>query len=158
MTDFVITKATEGTFLLTRPLRDVTTAPSLCFHHNTISTHTPLAGRDAGVRSPYMSGLQFLLTRPLRDVTDFGHNENTERFFISTHTPLAGRDTVILVIAPVTIFLLTRPLRDVTYLTSPLNRLLQIISTHTPLAGRDTLGIFNSSAIFYFYSHAPCGT
>ena len=33
-------------FLLTRPLRDVTQVFIRIIHRNTISTHTPLAGRD----------------------------------------------------------------------------------------------------------------
>ena len=58
------------TFLLTRPLRDVTLFTQI----DTIF-------------------LIFLLTRPLRDVTlpDVILMENVE---ISTHTPLAGRDTL----------------------------------------------------------------
>ena len=33
-------------FLLTRPLRDVTTRPETAARYTHISTHTPLAGRD----------------------------------------------------------------------------------------------------------------
>ena len=56
------------TFLLTRPLRDVTTAAFASTSSNAISTHTPLAGRDGGT-------------------SDYNGLKN-----ISTHTPLAGRD------------------------------------------------------------------
>ena len=35
-------------FLLTRPSRDVTGAIDVHYEVKTISTHTPLAGRDAG--------------------------------------------------------------------------------------------------------------
>ena len=62
----------------------------------TISTHTPLAGRD---------------------VADLENNQNDMN--ISTHTPLAGRDVGSVGYSrPVSRFLLTRPLRDVTLMTS----------------------------------------
>ena len=82
-------------FLLTRPLRDVTTVKNVVGRFST-----------------------FLLTRPLRDVTcqtPFWQN----LFLISTHTPLAGRDDFIGNKPPHSAtFLLTRPLRDVTFLLS----------------------------------------
>ena len=83
---------TQERFLLTRPLRDVTSVGNVSYVDKSISTHTPLAGRD-------YEGL--LLT--------------VFRLQISTHTPLAGRDCT-LCNASVFIhrFLLTRPLRDVT--------------------------------------------
>ena len=56
------------TFLLTRPLRDVT------FYANIVIA----------------DNLTFLLTRPLRDVTRIEYVIIGEN--ISTHTPLAGRD------------------------------------------------------------------
>ena len=101
------------TFLLTRPLRDVT----VCFVRGRnkvkISTHTPLAGRDSGAEIPYTA------------------------FVISTHTPLAGRDQYHQTRRLRNLlFLLTRPLRDVTRtLWKPWRS--RKISTHTPLAGRD---------------------
>ena len=55
-------------FLLTRPLRDVTTLKMNVQNTLIISTHTPLAGRDQAD----------------------GHAD--QRLNISTHTPLAGRD------------------------------------------------------------------
>ena len=58
-------------FLLTRPLRDVT-LPFIVFQWDTmISTHTPLAGRDA----------EELVKAIIKT--------------ISTHTPLAGRDNLV---------------------------------------------------------------
>ena len=101
-------------FLLTRPLRDVTTDNQGRIHFK-----------------------EFLLTRPLRDVTSYLQTVETVDP-ISTHTPLAGRDIVVI---PAThqnkAFLLTRPLRDVTKV-SPGFPGTYAISTHTPLAGRDT--------------------
>ena len=55
-------------FLLTRPLRDVTVVPVHTYQQCTISTHTPLTGRDVRV-------VHTLIAR-----------------IISTHTPLTGRD------------------------------------------------------------------
>ena len=78
-------------FLLTRPLRDVTQFLQVDLSPAMISTHTPLAGRDAArLDWEYESG-------------------------ISTHTPLAGRDGCgRRQELHVPGFLLTRPLRDVT--------------------------------------------
>ena len=55
-------------FLLTRPLRDVTSLyrRSVTIHY--ISTHTPLTGRDIQIEA------------------------DQKRASISTHTPLTGRD------------------------------------------------------------------
>ena len=80
----------ENRFLLTRPLRDVTTSTPRCNSRVVISTHTPLAGRDV--------------------YPDL----NSDKQHISTHTPLAGRDDE--------------------FLNSDST---DVISTHTPLAGRD---------------------
>ena len=100
-------------FLLTRPLRDVTNPLFRICQLFSISTHTPLTGRDL---------VRFRLC---------------SRIAISTHTPLTGRDIPESLIAcsnkhfyshapygtwqtyPVPLigdveFLLTRPLRDVT--------------------------------------------
>ena len=80
------------TFLLTRPLRDVTMANVGSGEGFKISTHTPLAGRDCWQELQKKNKSGFLLTRPLRDVTErWGYIETQ---FIK--------------------FLLTRPLRDVT--------------------------------------------
>ena len=100
-------------FLLTRPLRDVTLPFIVDLWGETISTHTPLAGRDKKQRrfetallnfyshapcgtwrmgnSARTEYTEFLLTRPLRDVT-FRLPEFQKETQISTHTPLAGRD------------------------------------------------------------------
>ena len=121
-------------FLLTRPLRDVTSTSIRGLSASTISTHTPLAGRDykPGNMAEFMYG--FLLTRPLRDVT-YIQGRKQKQVAISTHTPLAGRD----------LFLMW--LLYATY-----------ISTHTPLAGRDIGQFFLALTNIDFYSHAPCGT
>ena len=121
-------------FLLTRPLRDVT------FQHRDykivdhISTHTPLTGRDSNPM--WYKG---------------GDN-------ISTHTPLTGRDMLSSALNSCPkIFLLTRPLRDVTP-DEPKPDEPKPISTHTPLTGRDCFWGGRFSKRFHFYSHAPYGT
>ena len=55
-------------FLLTRPLRDVTTDVWIKDLNLDISTHTPLTGRDDSARAKACAK------------------------YISTHTPLTGRD------------------------------------------------------------------
>ena len=59
----------KETFLLTRPLRDVTVPFSFSPRPLSISTHTPLAGRDVTELVVSSNNGGFLLTRPLRDVT-----------------------------------------------------------------------------------------
>ena len=99
-------------FLLTRPLRDVTISEIEAYNNNCISTHTPLTGRD-------IISLRHYLKR-----------------VISTHTPLTGRDKMLRLLCRICLFLLTRPLRDVTNLSGSSDR-WRWISTHTPLTGRD---------------------
>ena len=85
-------------------------------NQHSISTHTPLAGRDRG---------------------EIDHNSVST---ISTHTPLAGRDARSCRGGERACkFLLTRPSRDVT-LERRVHVLSAVISTHTPLAGRDFAG------------------
>ncbi len=122
---------------------------------HTISTHTPLAGRDAvfcnvvalfnyfyshapcGARQHHqyqqeqapISTHTPLAGRDLLVTTDTGES------FISTHTPLAGRDTCDFPISPPSItFLLTRPLRGATGMARKI-----------------------PCKVRHFYSHAPCG-
>ena len=124
----------DDLFLLTRPLRDVTTTQFVITECRIISTHTPLAGRDRYVFRHVNWVFQFLLTRPLRDVTTC-QVRIVQIADISTHTPLAGRDIVPAV-------------------SPDLCR----ISTHTPLAGRDNTNMGMMQGFNDFYSHAPCGT
>ena len=63
-------------FLLTRPLRDVTVSYSHTILPISISTHTPLAGRDPAILTDALHRRQFLLTRPLRDVTSLELRED----------------------------------------------------------------------------------
>ena len=93
-----------------RPVtRAVETAPD-------ISTHTPLAGRDAWARRRKTALREFLLTRPLRGATLAGTSLTGYRTAFLLTRPLRGattgqRDQV----RPV-VFLLTRPLRGATRL------------------------------------------
>ena len=79
-----------------------------------ISTHTPLAGRDACVVYLTKQTVRFLLTRPSRGATV--RTQATEpNDSISTHTPLAGRDSAdIDSLTAEQLFLLTRPSRGAT--------------------------------------------
>ena len=100
-------------FLLTRPLRDVTLATARDTIGESISTHTPLAGRD---RLHFAAVLiVFISTHTPLAGRDYPSSSRSQDFVISTHTPLAGRDMSIH----------TSIARG------------DGISTHTPLAGRD---------------------
>ena len=156
MTPSELQYATLISFLLTRPLRDVTIPFCKSNKLIIISTHTPLAGRDLGhisccglpkisTHTPlagrdlviwFFRHLLFISTHtPLagRDGTEYGGILGEK---ISTHTPLAGRDPSRPVLSLIFLsFLLTRPLRDVTVFSDRIN-----------------------SVSSDFYSHAPCGT
>ena len=100
-------------FLLTRPLRDVTGILLLSFQISSISTHTPLAGRDNISTCRNAQKNEFLLTRPLRDVTRSGDYDNAALEFLLTR-PLRDVTSQSGIYHGCSKFLLTRPLRDVT--------------------------------------------
>ena len=157
-------------FLLTRPLRDVTSASIASKISSLISTHTPLTGRDFlhhrcfvpdknfyshapyGTWRIFFRVLEsrpiFLLTRPLRDVTSLSRQSGIN-FEISTHTPLTGRDISSSLIFSIALkFLLTRPLRDVT--SSSFHALFNNAFLLTrPL--RDVTPLFKFNSIFSIF-------
>ena len=146
--------------------------------YDSISTHTPLAGRDRLMQVHRGAPNIFLLTRPLRDVTS-NFIDNGGGDIISTHTPLAGRDFQWDGGRRDALISTHTPLAGRDGNQCPVN-LETGISTHTPLAGRDYPFLALSASIFlflltrplrdvtacqvvqcalnYFYSHAPCGT
>ena len=101
-------------FLLTRPLRDVTVTGTLQSGDVAISTHTPLAGRDAGRFKASSRDTGFLLTRPLRDVTSMIRKQISINFLFLLTRPLRDVTLFRLSVMYGRPFLLTRPLRDVT--------------------------------------------
>ena len=124
----------------------------------TISTHAPLAGRDATAAGTVSLTAQFQPTRPLRGATDCAVFAACT-YLISTHAPLAGRDADHVAVhldlristhaplagrdAAVDDFTLpsiefqpTRPLRGATAAAGWAGGGV-MISTHAPLAGRD---------------------
>ena len=149
------------------------------FRRFEISTHTPLAGRDAARFRCMRRKPQFLLTRPLRDVTIAVIVSVRNGTFLLTrplrdvttnHIPSSQRTPLFLLTRPLRDvtshpayllilfrFLLTRPLRDVTTAFNT-SRSSFAISTHTPLAGRDDKYHEKYKKKYDFYSHAPCGT
>ena len=81
----------QRVFQLTRPLRGATVRWITAASGLKISTHTPLAGRDASIASSITLSKSFQLTRPLRGATHL-LRIRVQPLCISTHTPLAGRD------------------------------------------------------------------
>ena len=59
-------------FQPTRPLRGATHGVLHAEHRQEISTHAPLAGRDATLETVYPGGQSFQPTRPLRGATLWG--------------------------------------------------------------------------------------
>ena len=102
-------------FLLTRPSRGATDDLAIITFRFNISTHTPLAGRDAIRQTP-----------DVRQGDFYSHAPRGARL-LYRHCRDQGHE-----------FLLTRPSRGATIYRIPLLPLTEI-STHTPLAGRDVL-------------------
>ena len=80
-------------FLLTRPLRDVTSWLAFLIFILVFLLTRPLRDVTSFAFASALA-LQFLLTRPLRDVT-FQNHLLLALTNISTHTPLTGRDKLI---------------------------------------------------------------
>ena len=143
-------------FLLTRPSRGATAGSSpQNTWHQTISTHTPLAGRDWFIREPPHTPIISTHT-PLAG-RDNVLGRNPKSIQISTHTPLAGRDHYVQGCIYRQGYFYSHAPRGARQLAwSDLwNR--YAISTHTPLAGRDHRGNNQSADDYDFYSHAPRG-
>ena len=150
-----MTRSSGFIFLLTRLLRGATCKHSACLLDDPISTHTPLARRDAaksvenadklnfyshapcGARQNAVGrlsdSLQFLLTRPMRGATSSR----------SSHTLRSS-------------FLLTRPMRGATFNSSSVSNGFIYFYSHAPCGARRCC---RASPCMnpYFYSHAPCG-
>ena len=148
------TMAATGPFQLTRPLRGATMIRLKWLRVCSISTHTPLAGRDS-FRRINKNAFCISTHTPLagRDGNEIGLGFPK---LISTHTPLAGRDLkphqeqLLLKISTHTP-LAGRDREDCSLYPH------QAISTHTPLAGRDDSDGDGEIDSEDFNSHAPCG-
>ena len=129
-------------------------------NYASISTHTPLAGRDMNGLVNLKVLLTFLLTRPSRGATNdffarlpldvhfYSHAPRGARLiqrlsckrqtYFYSHAPRGARRESISVIPSLILFLLTRPSRGAT--RTPFSSITAMnISTHTPLAGRDQM-------------------
>ena len=128
--------ADTALFLLTRLLRGATKTKKQLQNSPKISTHTPLARRDAVGRRDHAANLRFLLTRLLRGATGSrGRCCRPLRFLL---TRLLRGATKPHVHFPVMLkFLLTRLLRGATTASGGSSAHFRI-STHTPLARRDS--------------------
>ena len=120
-------------FLLTRPSRGATPSQASTSKTLTVSTHTPLAGRDHG---------------------DNECQQDESRFY--SHAPRGARRSAGSLTDRYSMFLLTRPSRGATPTRIILFRHF-CVSTHTPLAGRDVCIVRDRLSYTGFYSHAPRG-
>ena len=77
-------------FLLTRPMRDVTSNDISDRNINTVSTHTPHAGRDATTAA--MTPATIVSTHTPHAGRDVESECPRPVNAVSTHTPHAGRD------------------------------------------------------------------
>ena len=165
-------------FLLTRPSRGATMLTDRLLPMLTISTHTPLAGRDPVSYRPMPQLLHFyshaprgarhrssfwlrfpssvLLTRPSRGATPPSLPPPSLISNFYSHAPRGARLGWASQIPNATRFLLTRPSRGATAEYGTTADYLAI-STHTPLAGRDLLPTDDYFRQLDFYSHAPRG-
>ena len=122
----------RSVFLLTRPSRGATRSSPHVLMGHTISTHTPLAGRDPSPVNAHVNIVDFYSHAPRGARLADAVGKTAEK--ISTHTPLAGRDA-----------------------SGKALHLTNTISTHTPLAGRDRRVEGLEHRVLHFYSHAPRG-
>ena len=79
-----------------------------------ISTHTPLAGRDCDRAGTHTGAFAFQLTRPLRGVTSLSPQTLTARLVFQLTRPLRGVTEAVIQGCKCGKFQLTRPLRGVT--------------------------------------------
>ena len=152
----VSTASEPSLFQPTRPLRGATGSAPQRLITRQISTHAPLAGRDAFVA------------------------HRAHRHAISTHAPLAGRDRCWVLpcraqsyfnprapcgarlsrasagVSCFCIFQPTRPLRGATAVSVRMAADVAI-STHAPLAGRDRSSAGARQSRTHFNPRAPCG-
>ena len=105
-----------------------------------ISTHTPLAGRDRLIALGKTEGLDFYSHAPCgaRPCSQYAR-AHSEHFY--SHAPCGARRMDTTCWSRTMAFLLTRPLRGATFANLGEQPVLNI-STHTPLAGRDDLDFY----------------
>ena len=89
--DPAVSAEKRSPFLLTRPSRGATTGKAITAITATISTHTPLAGRDAIAAIGSTATIDFYSHAP-RGARHICYDWECRCSTISTHTPLAGRD------------------------------------------------------------------
>ena len=118
-------------FLLTRLLRGATNGIYLFGMNCRISTHAPLARRDAPI-SAVLSRSSISTHAPLAR-RDYHYKTFLPNTIISTHAPLARRDQRRLI-----------------------QKQQKPISTHAPLARRDYIYFTSSKLLHHFYSRASC--
>ena len=147
-------------------------APPILF---CISTHAPLAGRDARVLQILRAAHEFQPTRPLRGATqspqedlqpkkfqptrplrgatsdDFQRLQNS---MISTHAPLAGRDYHMVTLFAADPISTHAPLAGRDFSDDSF-AIKVCISTHAPLAGRDDFPMIVSQSKFAFQPTRP---
>ena len=150
------TVMSSETFQPTRPLRGATYAQPGGFAQIPISTHAPLAGRDASDIPTIPTALKFQPTRPLRGATVNAHQIIGGYIFQPTR-PLRGATMPLpRRMSRTPGFQPTRPLRGAT-LKNVYQHTMDDISTHAPLAGRDRHADAGRRVLLHFNPRAPCG-
>ena len=146
-------------FQLTRPLRGATIDSGLRLDAADISTHTPLAGRDA-VEDLRRTSFQHFNSHAPCGARPHPDGSVPLPLNFNSHAPCGARRTISVLMESVSRFQLTRPLRGATRHVLRRYRMAddfnshapcgarqttpcfvaepRDISTHTPLAGRDT--------------------
>ena len=159
-TVYALPISTGSKFLLTRPSRGATILYLILCIVYSISTHTPLAGRDCnnlcleflnknfyshaprGARhrpeQPRLENKNFYSHAPRRARPGWRRIRQCAYHFYS-HAPRGARLKAPFKKSSSTSFLLTRPSRGATAMAYKVFR-VAFISTHTPLAGRDLQG------------------
>ena len=134
-------------FQPTRPLRGATLAEDRVGHGESISTHAPLAGRDAQKKNAPTVARHFNPRAPC-GARHFDRNGFLLGIEISTHAPLAGRDSPEDLQDTITNISTHAPLAGRDVGSYPQGDHPNNISTHAPLAGRDSKSVQITMHIF----------
>ena len=150
-------KSARGSkFQLTRPVRGDPRRRAIIIPENTISTHSPRAGRSRTDLAFPIREINFNSLAPCGAIPSLPSASNNS-LFISTHSPRAGRSSAPC--APVILSIHFNSLApcgaipDGVAIQFPLHA----ISTHSPRAGRSSRQRRKNALQRHFNSLAPCG-
>ena len=143
-------------FQPTRPLRGATMPSQMEHSPKGISTHAPLAGRDAKVKSSMRNNLHFNPRAPCgARRSRRGHGDDGRDF--NPRAPCGARRSATTPCEWMTAYFNPRAPCGARQRFTAAQAGVNQISTHAPLAGRDRYQQQDQRARQYFNPRAPCG-